>query len=72
LLLKAGLADAVSFVDVRAELLEYAAQLSTSDILRALRATRRATEDLERNFQARIALLAMIEQWPEGVAAPTR
>jgi hypothetical protein len=39
--------------------------LEPAELLRALKATRRAIGDLERNFQARIALSAMIAQWPE-------
>lgn len=66
LLLKSGLTEAVSFADVAGELRAYVEPLSEAEILRALRATRRATEDLERNFQARIALLAMVEQWPQS------
>ncbi len=64
LLLKAGLQGTSGFPGVLADLAAYANDLSEQEILQALRATRRAVEDLERNFQARIALLAMTQQWP--------
>lgn len=66
LLLKSGLTESVCFADVAGELGAYVEALTPDEILRALRATRRAIEDLEHNFQARIALLAMVEQWPQA------
>lgn len=65
LLTRAGIVDAVAYPDMREPVASFAGQFSPAEIASALRATRRATDDLERNFQARIAIMAMINRWPE-------
>ena len=65
LLLHAGLADGLSYPSMRDTVQPFATQFTPQEINSALRATRRAADDLDRNFQARIAIMAMITSWPE-------
>lgn len=65
LMLKAGLPESISNAELAGPLQEFARRFSARQIAGALDATRRAAEDLDRNFQARIALLAMIDRWPD-------
>jgi DNA polymerase-3 subunit delta' len=65
LIVQAGLVDNLAYPHMRERLAAFAGELGPEQIARALRATRRAAHDLERNFQARIALLAMINLWPD-------
>jgi DNA polymerase-3 subunit delta' len=65
LLLRSGLGDEVAFPEVADRLSRYVARLELDDVYRALRATQRCHEDLETNVQARVALHAMVTQWPD-------
>lgn len=65
LMMRAGLPDEISHTELSSEIHQLAGQFSTSQIVEALEATRRASDDLDRNFQARIALMAMIDRWPD-------
>jgi DNA polymerase-3 subunit delta' len=65
LLLRVGVRERLAHPDVAPQLEVYASRFEPAELLRALKATRRAIGDLERNFQARIALSAMIAQWPQ-------
>ena len=64
LLLRAGVVNGISYPAMREDVEQLAAQLRPSEVSAALQATRRAAHDLDRNFQARIAILAMINRWP--------
>ncbi len=64
LLAQAGVDDAAAYPEMRDAIQRFSGQFSTAEIAEALRATRRAAHDLDRNFQARIALMAMINRWP--------
>jgi len=64
LLLRSGLGDRVAYPEVADRLRPFAEQQSIHDLYRALWATQRAGSDLDSNVQARIALHAMVMQWP--------
>jgi DNA polymerase-3 subunit delta' len=64
LLHRAGLSDDTAFPEVQDRLAPYAARRDVPDLYRALWATRRCLNDLDANMQARIALQAMVMQWP--------
>jgi DNA polymerase III subunit delta' len=64
LLLRAGLADDVVYPEVADRLAHFARDHDISDLYRALWATQRCVSDLNANVQARIALHAMVMQWP--------
>lgn len=64
LLHRAGLGDLVVFPEVGDRLAEYASNLEVGDLRRAVGATQRCMGDLDANMQARIALHAMVMQWP--------
>ncbi len=64
LLLHSGLSDRVAFPEVAEQLEPFARRHDISDLYRALWATQRASSDLDSNVQARIALQAMVMQWP--------
>jgi DNA polymerase-3 subunit delta' len=63
-LLRSGLDDRVAYPEVADRLRPYAERQSIPDLYRALWATQRAGSDLDSNVQARIALHAMVMQWP--------
>ncbi len=65
LLLRSGLGDRVAFPEVADRLATYADRQALPDLYRALWATQRAGSDLDSNVQARIALHAMVMQWPD-------
>ena len=64
LLIKAGLPGQVAYPGARSALAPVVETLDPAEIARALQATQRASLDLDRNFQARITMLAMIQRWP--------
>ncbi len=64
LLLRSGLSNQLTYPEVRTGLETYIQEIDTRDLYRALKATQRCMTDLESNFQARIALQAMVMQWP--------
>jgi DNA polymerase-3 subunit delta' len=64
LLYRAGLKDLTVFPEIGDRVAKLAEGHKVSDLNRALRATRRCMEDLDANIQARIALQAMVMQWP--------
>jgi DNA polymerase-3 subunit delta' len=64
LLQRAGLPERTAFPEVAERLAPWAAGRSLSDLYRGAWATRRCMADLESNVQARIALQAMVLQWP--------
>lgn len=65
LLLRSGLAERVAFPEVADRLAAFAARQEIPGLYRALWATQRAGSDLDSNVQARIALHAMVMQWPD-------
>lgn len=65
LLYRCGLPDHTAFPEVGDQLKHYASRWQVEDLYRALWATRRCALDLESNVNARIALHAMVMQWPE-------
>ncbi|HEX5167033.1 MAG TPA: DNA polymerase III subunit [Thermomicrobiales bacterium] len=65
LLLHSGLPDQVSFPHLADRLEPFAQRQDISGLYRALWATQRAGSDLDHNVQARIALHAMVMQWPD-------
>ena len=65
LLLRSGLDDRVAFPEVADRLATFADRQAIPDLYRALWATQRAGSDLDNNVQARIALHAMVMQWPD-------
>ena len=65
LLLHSGLGDRVAFPEVADRLAPFAQRQALPDLYRALWATQRAGSDLDSNVQARIALHAMVMQWPD-------
>lgn len=65
LLLRSGLAERVAFPEVAERLAGFADRQQIPDLFRALWATQRAGNDLDSNVQARIALHAMVMQWPD-------
>ncbi len=64
LLLRYGLDDLVVHAGLRARLERLACRWSFTEILRGLRATCQAMVDLETNVQVRLALVALVTQWP--------
>ncbi len=64
LLVHAGVPDGEAYPFMRDAVQRFALQFSPGQITSALRATRRAADDLDRNFQARIAIMAMVSRWP--------
>lgn len=64
MLYRTGLRDLTVYPEVGDRLAKYAASLDVTEIHKAVRATRRCMEDLDTNIQARIALHAMVMQWP--------
>ena len=65
LLLRSGLGDRVAFPEVADRLAAFADRQEIPGLYRALWATQRAGSDLDSNVQARIALHAMVMQWPD-------
>lgn len=65
LLYRAGLADETAYPDVGDRLAGWAANYELRDLYRALNASRQCLIDLSNNVQARIALHAMVMQWPD-------
>jgi DNA polymerase III subunit delta' len=65
LLYRTGLAEQIAFPEVGDRLQDYAGQWNVHELYRALWATRRCATDLDANVQPRIALQAMVLQWPE-------
>lgn len=64
ILIRSGLHDLVAFPEISTQLDQFASSKGLAELHRALWATRRCIEDLDHNFQARIALNAMVMQWP--------
>ncbi|HEV2121513.1 MAG TPA: DNA polymerase III subunit delta' [Chloroflexota bacterium] len=64
LLHRAGLSDLAVFPEVGDRLAAYASNFEVGDLRRAVGATQRCMGDLDANMQARIALHAMVMQWP--------
>jgi DNA polymerase-3 subunit delta' len=64
LLYRAGLPERAAFPEVSERLAPWAARHSLADLSRGVWSTRRCMDDLDRNIQARIALQAMVLQWP--------
>lgn len=62
---RVGLPEQTAFPEVADRLSAYANRIDVPDLYRALWATRRCMVDLDDNVQARIALHAMVMQWPE-------
>lgn len=65
LLYRTGLADEAAFPDLGGRLEPWAASYELRDLHRALEASRQCLVDLSNNVQARIALHAMVMQWPD-------
>lgn len=65
LLYRTGLDGQIAFPEVGSQLQQYANRWNTHELYRALWATRRCANDLDANVQARLALQAMVLQWPE-------
>lgn len=65
LMVHAGLYDELAYPRLQDRMRQIAGHYTPEQISEALSATRRAAHDLERNFQARIAIMAMINRWPE-------
>jgi DNA polymerase-3 subunit delta' len=59
-----GVAEQIAFPEVAERLAPWAAERSVADLYRGVWATRRCMDDLDKNVQARIALQAMVLQWP--------
>uniref|UniRef100_A0A831TG48 DNA polymerase III subunit delta n=1 Tax=Thermorudis peleae TaxID=1382356 RepID=A0A831TG48_9BACT len=64
LLLRYGLDDRVSYAGLRERLERLARRWSPDEIVQGLRATCQAMVDLETNVQVRLALDALVTQWP--------
>jgi DNA polymerase III subunit delta' len=64
LLHRVGLEETTVFPEIGDRLARYAKGFEVSDLNKALWATRRCMSDLDSNMQARIALHAMVMQWP--------
>ena len=64
LLYRAGVAEQTAYPEVGTELAAYAGQFELPTLRRALWASRRCLSDLDANIQARVALQAMVMQWP--------
>ncbi|MCO5177016.1 MAG: hypothetical protein M9890_08630 [Thermomicrobiales bacterium] len=65
LLYRVGLAEEVTYADVGDRLAGWSANYELRDLYRALHASRQCLVDLSNNVQARIALHAMVMQWPD-------
>lgn len=65
LLYRSGLSDLTVFPEIGDRLSKLADEHQVADLNRAIRATRRCMDDLDANIQARIALQAMVMQWPQ-------
>lgn len=65
LLYRVGLAGEATYADVGDRLAGWAANYDLRDLYRALHASRQCLVDLSNNVQARIALHAMVMQWPD-------
>lgn len=65
LLHRAGLGDETAFPDLGTRLETWADRFELRDLYRALDASRQCLIDLSNNVQARIALHAMVMQWPD-------
>lgn len=63
-LIRSGLRDLVAYPEITGQLDQYVNSKDLVELHRAIWATRRCIEDLDHNFQARIALNAMVMQWP--------
>jgi DNA polymerase III subunit delta' len=64
LLHRTGLASATVYPEIGDRLSSFAEKFDVAELHRAVWATRRCMEDLDANIQARIALHAMVMQWP--------
>jgi DNA polymerase-3 subunit delta' len=64
LLYRAGVVERTAYPEVGAELAAYAGQFELPALQRALWASQRCLSDLNANIQARVALQAMVMQWP--------
>lgn len=64
LLYRVGLDDLAVYPEVGDRLAAYAGGMEVSQLRRAVWATQRCMQDLDSNMQARIALHAMVMQWP--------
>jgi DNA polymerase-3 subunit delta' len=64
LLFQAGLAEQSAFPEVAERLAPWASERSLADLYQGVWATRRCMDDLDKNVQSRIALQAMVLQWP--------
>ena len=62
---RVGIPEQTAFPEVADRLATYASRIEVPDLYRALWATRRCMGDLNDNVQPRIALHAMVMQWPE-------
>jgi DNA polymerase-3 subunit delta' len=65
LLIRNDLPDAISYPEVSDRLAVWAQQFQLRDLYQGLSYTQRCVQDLDENVQARIALHAMVSQWPE-------
>jgi DNA polymerase-3 subunit delta' len=59
-----GLPEQIAFPEVAERLAPWASERNLADLYRGVWATRRCMDDLDKNVQARIALQAMVLQWP--------
>ena len=64
LLYRSGLDDATVYPEIGERLSAYARTFDIAELRRAVWATQRCMDDLDSNIQARIALHAMVMQWP--------
>ena len=64
LLLRAGLSEYIGYPEIAERLTQYVAPFDYEELYRALWATHRCINDLGANVQPRIALQAMVMQWP--------
>jgi DNA polymerase-3 subunit delta' len=69
LLLRTGLNDAIAYPEIADRLAPLARDVEIADLYRAVWATQRCMTDLGANVQARIAMHAMVMQWPSIGAA---
>lgn len=61
---RVGLSDLTVFPELGDRVAKLSSRLEVADLNRAIWATRRCMDDLDTNIQARIALHAMVMQWP--------
>jgi hypothetical protein len=64
LLYRSDVAEQAAYPELGTELAAYARQFELDQLQRALWASRRCLVDLEANIQARVAMQAMVMQWP--------